>query len=113
MSLDFLDDDGENIQRIRRSPHMYDADSLSRIFFNQFELDMDVGENPTDKAKIFLRYSNDGGRSWSNYKENNLGNRGNYRKKVAWRNLGSANDRAWEISITDPIRCTILNAYVR
>lgn len=113
MSLDFLDDDGENIQRIRRSPHMYDADSLSRIFFNQFEIDMDVGENPTDKAKIFLRYSNDGGRSWSNYKENNLGNRGNYRKKVAWRNLGSANDRVWEVSITDPIRCTILNAYVR
>lgn len=112
MSLDYYNDDGFPIVRTRRSPHMFDSENLGRIFFNEFKLDCDVGNDNEDNAKIYLRYSNDGGRTWSNYLEANLGAKGHYKKVVAWRRLGSAIDRVWEVSTNADAKLTILNAYV-
>lgn len=113
MSLDYYSDDGQPIVRTRRSPHTFDGQDLKRLFFNEFKLDCDVGNDNEDNAKIYLRYSNDGGRTWSNYLEANLGAKGEYKKIVAWRRLGSAIDRVWEVSTNANAKLTILNAYVK
>lgn len=110
-SLKYFDDNGEPIKRLRRSPHSVGAE-LERLFYNEFKLDMEVGNNEIDNASIYLRYSNDGGFTWSSLIRNDLGKKGDYSKRVIWRRLGSGRDRVWEISINDPVKFTLLNAYV-
>jgi len=110
MSLDIFDDDGYNIRRVRRSPHTY-TDDKKRLFFSDFTLDLNVGDD-IDNAKIFLRFSDDGGKTWSNYLERKLPNKGNYTKTVVWRRLGSGRDRVWEVSLTDKVSFVLRAAYV-
>lgn len=110
-SLDYYDDNSNPIRRFRRSPHLVGSE-LERLFFSEFKLDLEVGNHEIDNAQIYLRYSNDGGFTWSDLLKNDLGRKGDYSKRVIWRRLGSARDRVWEVSINDPIRFTLLNAYV-
>ena len=108
-SLYYYDDNSNPIRRFRRSPHLVGSE-LERLFFSEFKLDLEVGNHEIDNAQIYLRYSNDGGFTWSDLLKNDLGKKGDYSKRVIWRRLGSARDRVWEVSINDPIRFTLLNA---
>lgn len=113
MALNYYDDDGTEIQRIRRSPHQF-GENLQRLSFLEFQLDLEVGTpNAENKAyKILLRYSNDGGKTWSNYLENDLGKPGQFKKRVIWRRLGMARDRVFEVMQSDPVKTTWLGANV-
>lgn len=116
MSLDLFTDDGEQIQRLRRSPHQF-GPNLERLSFREFQLDLDVGSPYQlgyqsvngSEPQINLRYSNDGGKTWSNYLKVGLGMPGNYTKRVIWRRLGMARDRVWEVSQSDPVRTVWLS----
>lgn len=44
-----------------------------------------------------LRYSNDGGNTWSNFRMKGPLNTGNYRQMLRWRGLGMARDRVYEL----------------
>lgn len=112
MSLNYYDDNNEGIQRIRRSPHQF-GENLQRLTFREFQLDLDVG-TPYDlsyanEPQISLRYSNDGGKTWSAYLQQGLGKAGNYKKRIIWRRLGMARDRVWEVSISDPVKTVWLS----
>jgi hypothetical protein len=111
MSLNYYDDNGDEIQRIRRSPHQFGGE-LQRLAFKEFQLDLEVGTpNIENKAfKIMMRYSNDGGKTWSSWLENTLGQPGNFRKRVIWRRCGLARDRVWEVMVSDPVKTVWLNA---
>lgn len=115
MRLDYYDDNGESIQRIRVGPHLYN-ENLTNVIFNEFQLDIETGTNYSlidgREAKAMLRYSNDGGRTWSNYLEKNIGKPGEFKHRVIWRRLGVARDRVWEIMISDPVKVVISGAYV-
>ncbi len=114
MNLDYYSDDGDAIYRLRRSPHYIGGD-LKRVIYNRFELEMDIGDKynlPNNReAKIRLRFSNDAGKTWSNYLNQDLWLQGQYKNRVIWRNLGQARNRVFEVSITDPVKVVILNAY--
>lgn len=116
MSLDYYDDNGDAIHRMRRSPHQFGA-NLERLAFREFQLDLDVG-TPYDlnynsingnEPQIRLRYSSDAGKTWSDYLQVGLGYPGNYKKRVIWRRLGMARDRVWEVSQSDPIKTVWLS----
>lgn len=112
MSLDLYSDNGDAIQRIRRSPHQF-GPNLERLGFREFQLDLDVG-SPYDidyavEPKISLRYSNDAGKTWSSYLQIDLGSAGNYKKRIIWRRLGMARDRVWEVSLSDPVKTVWLS----
>lgn len=111
-SVNFLSFDGEPIRKYRRSTQ-YKADDLNRMVFNEFILDLQVGDINSKDSKIYLRYSNDGGYTWSNYLGHSLGETGNYTKRIRWRRLGTARNRVWEISCTDDVSLVLLNAFAR
>jgi hypothetical protein len=58
-----------------------------------------VGRGP----QLMLRWSNDGGKTWSNTYYLDTGQQGEYEKRVIKRMLGRARKRVWEVSWTDPI----------
>jgi hypothetical protein len=73
------------------------------------EGDITVGANPL----VMLRWSDDGGHTWSNYHLASMGRIGEYFKRVFWRRLGMTlklRDRVYEVSGTDPVKIAIVGA---
>lgn len=67
------------------------------------------GTNP----QVMLRWSDDGGHTWSNEHWKSMGMIGEYGKRVLWRRLGMTQkirDRVYEISGTDPVPVYIMGA---
>ncbi|HZW05394.1 MAG TPA: hypothetical protein VFF58_00670 [Candidatus Nitrosotalea sp.] len=67
-----------------------------------------VGRGP----EVNLRWSNDGGHTWSNLYARDCGQAGAYTTRVIWNRLGRARDRVYEISMTDPAPWRIIDAYL-
>lgn len=62
---------------------------------------------------INLRWSDDGGHTWTSYHQAKLGKIGETAKRVIWRRLGSTEklrDRVYEISVTDPVKRAFIGA---
>lgn len=113
MRMDVYTDDGDPIRRLRRSPHMASPD-LERITYQEFQIDIQAGvgllTNPGIDPQLMLRWSNDGGYTWSNEVWSSAGKQGQYSYRAIWRRLGSARDRVWEVQFSDPVPCTWLSA---
>lgn len=60
--------------------------------------------------KVFICYSNDGGRTWSNWRERSLGEIGEYEKRVKLHRLGKFRNRIFKIRVSSPIRRDLLGA---
>jgi hypothetical protein len=60
-----------------------------------------------------LRWSNDGGSTWSNEHWVSIGKIGKYKNRAIWRRLGFARDRVFEVSVSDPIRTVIVSANLK
>ena len=67
------------------------------------------GVNP----QAMLRWSDDGGHTWSNEHWRSMGNIGQYGYRTIWRRLGMTEklrDRVYEVSGTDPVKIAIMGA---
>jgi len=67
------------------------------------------GYNP----EVMLRWSDDGGHTWSNEHWSPVGKIGAYYHRVFWRRLGMTlklRDRVYEISGTDPVKTVVMGA---
>lgn len=115
MSMEYLTDAGDLIRRVRRTPHTW-SDGV-RLFFSRLEIFAQPGVGLTagqgEQAEVMLRWSNDGGFSWSNYRTASLGLIGNTTARTFWNRLGTARDRVWEFSITDPVNVVFIDADVQ
>lgn len=106
MREDHYTDGGLPILRQRTSPHV--ASDLERLFFSKFQVDCEFGVGldgvgqGTDPV-IQYQYSNDGGHSWSNWRDAYLGKVGQYTARAIWRMLGSGRDRVHRIRMSDPV----------
>ena len=63
--------------------------------------------------QVMLRWSDDGGHTWSNEHWASMGKIGQYYKRVIWRRLGMTvklRDRVYEVSGTDPVKIAIMGA---
>jgi hypothetical protein len=63
--------------------------------------------------QVMLRWSDDGGHTWSNSHWRSMGKTGAYGTRVIWRRLGMTlklRDRVYEVSGTDPIKIAIMGA---
>ena len=62
---------------------------------------------------VMLRWSDDGGHTWSNYHTKPIGKLGEFGKRIIWRRLGMTmklRDRVYELSCNDPIKTAIMGA---
>jgi len=68
---------------------------------------------PTTFPQAMLRWSDDGGSTWSNEHWVSIGQTGKYQNRAIWRRLGQARDRVFEVSITDPVNAVIVSANLK
>ena len=80
-----------------------------------FKASFEVSQNPNPgwQPLIGLRFSDDGGQTWSNDKVAYAGHTGQYGWRVIWRQLGSGRDRVFEVYGQDPIPVALVEFYVR
>lgn len=114
MSLDYQDDDGVEQVWTRISPHQQDEKRL--LSYASFELDMELGGGLTtgqgSDPQVMLKYSNDGGVTYSSELWRTTGKIGEYKTRVVWRQLGVARDRVFYVSGSDPIFTQINEATI-
>jgi hypothetical protein len=153
-------DDGQNIRRLRRAPHL--VTEFQRQYFDELQIQFQpgvgttgisgvaqvdtvntiyLGDNYTIAAsdtftiepektyvlatqqpvvitttanpQAMLRWSNDGGSTWSNEHWTGVGQLGKYRNRAIWRRLGTARDRIFEVSVSDPVNFVIISANLK
>ena len=67
----------------------------------------------TTQPQAMLRWSDDGGSTWSNEHWTTIGGLGKYKNRAIWRRLGQARDRVFEVVVTDPIKAVIISANLK
>lgn len=116
MSRTFFTDAGAPLRRVRRSPHQWLKATRERMFFSQLQIEFTPGVGLQSgqgvDPQVMLRYSNDGGFTWSNEYWVTIGKVGNTKNRAIWRRLGQARDRVWEINFTDPVQADIIGATI-
>lgn len=117
-------DNGQNIRRVRRCPHL--VTDFQRQYFEELQIQFQPGvglqgisspplnlETEGADPQAMLRWSNDGGSTWSNEHWAALGKVGKYQNRIIWRRLGWARDRIYEVVVTDPIKAVIVSANLK
>ncbi len=105
-----LDELGNPMRRRRRAPAI--VSGRHRIFFAVFEVLLQSGLGAATGAGnypvLLMRYSNDGGATWSTERAASAGPIGQFSQRVRFRRLGSGRLRVFEISCAEltPVRLT-------
>jgi len=93
------------------------ANTLRRTIHHALQLDCETGvgllSGQGTIPQVILRFSDDGGHTWSNEHWASLGEIGQYGNRAIWRRLGittKLRDRVYEISGTDPVKIIIIGA---
>ena len=110
----YFDDAGDAVHRVRTTAHFNDEFYFVTIY--NLELHLEAGKGLVtgtgSDPQIMMRYSNDGGYTWSNEISRSIGKIGEYSKRIRWNNLGSAREWLFEFRFTDPIPYTIVDASI-
>ena len=118
LDLDVYADNGQ-IQKWLRSWRALPTgkNDLRRTAHHSMQLDCETGvglnEGQGSNPQVMLRWSDDGGHTWSNEHWTSIGKIGQYGKRAFWRRLGMTTklrDRVYEISGTDPVKIVIMGA---
>ena len=106
-------DNGEEIRRVRRAPHL--ISDYQRQYFAEFQIHFQPGIGLPDGSapQAMLRWSDDGGSTYSNEHWTSIGVQGAYKNRAIWRRLGQSRDRIFEVVVTDPINAVITAANLK
>jgi hypothetical protein len=118
LSLNVYADNG-GIQKWLRSWRALPTgqNNLKRTAQHSLQLDCESGTGLVtgqgSDPELMLRWSDDGGHTWSNEHLSKMGKIGEYYRRVFWRRLGMTlklRDRVYEVSMTDPVKVAIMGA---
>ena len=91
--------------------------NLKRTAQHSLQLDCETGvglvTGQGNNPQVMMRFSDDGGHTWSNENWADMGKIGEYFRRVIWRRLGMTlklRDRVYEVSGTDPVKLALLGA---
>ena len=105
-SLKFFDDAGAAIRRVRRAPHVW-SDFFRMVTISRFQVYTQVGvgrlRGQGSEPLLMMRYSVDGGHTWSNELFGDAGALGQYGIQIEWRALGQGEDWVFELASSEPI----------
>lgn len=116
--LDVYADD-TNIQKWLRSWRALPTgqNNLKRSAHHSLQLDCETGVGLNlgqgSDPQVMLRWSDDGGHTWSSEYWVSVGKIGEYGRRAIWRRLGMTmkiRDRVYEVSMTDPVKVAIMGA---
>lgn len=116
--LDVYADDGQPQKWLRSWRALpTGTNTLARTIQHAMQLDCETGvglqNGQGSDPQAMLRWSDDGGHTWSNEHWKSMGKIGRFGYRAIWRRLGATmkiRDRVYEVSGTDPVRIYIMGA---
>lgn len=113
LDMDLFQDNANTIYRTATTPHIHSG--RLRATMDRLEIDIVSGEGLTvgqgSDPQLMMRYTDDGGRTWSSQRWANMGRIGEYTRRVRYQNLGMFYQRAFEITVSDPIKAVVIDAF--
>ncbi len=112
-SLSAYSDNGNPLVAIRSC--MTIQKELNNLPVGTFQLDMDTGVGLTtgqgSDPVVMLRWSRDGGKTWSNSIWRSFGEVGEYSRRCIWHRVGGGARMVFEVRISDAVQRNITGAY--
>ncbi len=112
-SVDIFADYTLPMRRQRTAPHL--SDQMKWTANMSLTIDVMPGQGLTtgqgSDPMMSLRWSNDGGQTWSNERTVAVGKIGEYKRRAIFSRLGRSRDRVYDAVMTDPIKWAITDAY--
>lgn len=114
LSRNYYTDAGNTIRRQRRSKPVWSQSDRKRMFHASLQVEftpgvgLQTGQGSSPQA--MLRWSDDGGFTWSNEHWQSIGAAGATKNRAKWNRLGRARDRIYEVNFTDPVPSDIIGA---
>jgi hypothetical protein len=112
----------------RRSKHVWKPDARTRVVQSSLQVEFTPGggvnpatappatnistsdNNQGQNPQAMLRWSNDGGFTWSREHWRSIGVQGATKNRAKWNRLGTARDRVYEVTVSDPVQRDIIGA---
>lgn len=82
------------------------------LYVSYGQLWIDPPQLAPREPQVMLRFSDDGGHSWSNEYICGAGLAGEWKRRVEFRRLGRSRDRIYEVRMIDPITWRLVDAYL-
>lgn len=111
LDFDTYTEDGHIFKAIRTSQPIHSERQRLRHHAVDLDIQSGVGDTTTEDPQIMLKWSDNGGRTWSNEHWRSMGKVGEYGQRAVWRRLGQSRNRVYQVEITDPVPRVILGAY--
>jgi hypothetical protein len=110
LDLDINTDAGDAIKRLRST--ISNENLQLRMFYEYLQVDMEtgIGNASGSDPQLMMRFSDDGGHTWSNLRTVSLGTVGQYNARAKFARLGSGRNRVFEVSMTDDAKFVVLGA---
>ncbi len=112
LDTDTYDDNGAPLYRKARGYHLAENDEY--LFHHELEIFFERGvalsTGQGSDPQAMLRWSDDGGRTWSSEHWRSIGLIGEYERRARWGSLGMTRDRVYELNITDPVNSILAGA---
>lgn len=111
-------DNGQSMQFIRSWPTI--SKDGRRVKYKEFIADLEVGTdtgvidntNQVTPPVVSLRWSDDGGKTWSNPVTQTIGALGQYNTSTKWTRLGQGRNRVFELSWSCPTKTALNGAWI-
>jgi hypothetical protein len=114
LSRNYYTDNGAVLKAQRRAKTVWKKDYRTRVYQSSLQIEftpgvgLNVGQGSSPQA--MLRWSNDGGLSWSHEHWRSIGKQGEYKNRAKWNRLGNSRGRVYEVNVTDPVPRDIIGA---
>jgi hypothetical protein len=116
LSMDTYTDAGVNIRRIRKTQVL--NKEVVNVIHKKIEVEFEAGvgldvapEVDGYDPQVTLKWSDDGGETWSSGMSISLGKYQKYDTRQIWRRLGKSRNRVYELTIETPVKVIILGGY--
>lgn len=106
---DVLTENGEVITFDIYLPTIEGGRDRKTMYAFEVTMETGVGNASATDPQAMLRYSDNGGHSWSNEMWRTMGAIGEYRTRMVWRKLGQFRQRQMHLRITDAVRKLVIS----
>lgn len=115
MSRKVYTDGPDPLVSLRRSPHVWDRGERNRVTQSRLQIEFTPGVDTPQglDPQMMLRWSNDGGFTWSNTHYIGIGKAGETTRRAIKRRLGAARDRVYEARVSDAVNRDVVGATIR
>lgn len=106
----YYTDNGATIKCTRVSPVQYDSELFRLAGVDRVDLRIGFDAHMIASPEVTMRYSHDGGHTWSDHLVRVIGETGEYARPITWNRLGVGREWVFEFVITENMGFTVIDA---